>query len=399
MKATLRRFTTEDGIYIVIWLILFLSPVMGMLLHQPYDADSSFHWDLVLVAWKDLSIFFMLFLIHNYFLTPLLLSRTRKVLYFVVASIIVALFTIYQCSTRPEGPRGDWPPEMREQIPPDKHGQMDDDMPGRPYHKPHSFKPDNRPPLIFGEHDIIAVIVLIMLFGMNIGIKLYFRTQHILEQQQKEHNEAIRQQLEYLKYQINPHFFMNTLNNIHSLIDIDSEQAKETVLQLGKLMRYLLYDSERQTVPLSKEVEFLDNYFDLMKIRYTDRLKIVRQRPDDINGIDIPPLLFISFIENAFKHGVSNTQDSFIEAILNIQTDEKGKQKHLHWTCRNSKVHIESDNHNPATKPLPRQGGVGLTNIRRRLDLIYGKNYTLQTLDNDKDFLVVLDITLTDKKA
>ena len=115
--------------------------------------------------------------------------------------------------------------------------------------------------------------------------------------------ENLNQQLEYLKYQINPHFFMNTLNNIHALVDIDPEKAKTTIVELSKMMRYLLYEGNNSLIPLHREVEFLRNYITLMKLRYTDKVKIDTDIPVSLPDRRLPPLLLITFVENAFKHG------------------------------------------------------------------------------------------------
>lgn len=98
---------------------------------------------------------------------------------------------------------------------------------------------------------------------------------------------------------------MNTLNNIHALVDMDAGKAKRTIVELSKLMRYVLYEASNRTILLSREIQFLDNYIALMKLRYTGRVRIECCMPDEVPEVQIPPLLFISFVENAFKHGVS----------------------------------------------------------------------------------------------
>ena len=136
---------------------------------------------------------------------------------------------------------------------------------------------------------------------------------------------------------------------------------------------------------MSQEVEFMANYVQLMRMRYTDRLRFTTHNPDDGQDVQVPPLLFISFVENAFKHGVSYQQDSFIEVSGKRYKDKLGGDR-LSWTCRNSK--------RPVATAVPNEGGVGMTNVRRRLDLIYGADYTLDIHDGDTDYEVVLDIPL-----
>lgn len=107
-------------------------------------------------------------------------------------------------------------------------------------------------------------------------------------------HQHLQSELQYLKYQINPHFFMNTLNNIHALVDIDTGKAKSTIVELSKLMRYVLYEASNKTILLSREIQFLENYVTLMSLRYPDRVSIEKNFPLEVPEVQIPPLLFVS---------------------------------------------------------------------------------------------------------
>ena len=171
---------------------------------------------------------------------------------------------------------------------------------------------------------------------------------------------------------------MNTLNNIHALVDIDPEQSKESIVELSKMLRFVLYEGNKPTVPLYRELDFLDHYITLMRLRYTDKVIITVKKPDELPNCEIPPLIFITFVENAFKHGVSYQKDSFID--INVKTtDDK-----LLFSCRNSKIPDEEDKH----------GGVGLQNVKQRLELIYGKNYTLNIDDEPEEYNIQLTLPL-----
>ena len=263
----------------------------------------------------------------------------------------------------PDGPR---PDDMHH---PDDGPRPDDDP---------RLDDMHRPPIFFGEHDILAFIMFTLMLGMNLGIKLYFRQRKDQERMTLLERENLEQQLEYLKYQINPHFLMNTLNNIHALVDIDPEQAKETIVELSKIMRFVLYEGSKQKVPLRQELLFLDNYINLMKMRITDNVALNVDMPDILPDSDIPPLMLITFVENAFKHGVSYQQPSFIDISVNIHDNR------LLFTCRNSKIPNGEDQH----------GGVGLKNVMRRLELIYGNDYTLDFDDAPDCYSVKLEIPL-----
>ena len=189
-------------------------------------------------------------------------------------------------------------------------------------------------------------------------------------------------QLAFLRNQISPHFFMNTLNNIHALIDINTEDAKESVIKLSKLMRYLLYDSDHGKVPLSKEVEFIRSYVELMKLRYSDKVLINLSFPEIIPSMDISPMLFTSIVENAFKYGVSYQHESFIDILMNTDVND------LHFRIRNS-VHLSEGKENES-------GGIGLVNLQKRLDLIYGKNHSITTAQSNDIFEINIRIPLYD---
>ena len=214
---------------------------------------------------------------------------------------------------------------------------------------------------------------------MNLGVKFYFKTRDDQKKLLRLEKENLEQQLEYLKYQINPHFFMNTLNNIHALVDIDAEKAKSTILELSKMMRFILYEGDKQGVPLTREFDFIRNYITLMELRYTDKVQIRVNLPQQAPDRLIPPLMLITFIENAFKHGISYQHPSFIDIMVDVLDDR------LHFTCNNSK----------AEKSNQEKGGVGLTNVRQRLKLLYDNNYTLHIQDNPDTYQVQLTIPLS----
>ncbi len=148
---------------------------------------------------------------------------------------------------------------------------------------------------------LLAVLVI----GCNLAIRFLFKSIQDDRHLKELESQRLKTELNYLKAQVNPHFFMNTLNNIHALIDIDGERAKETVIELSRIMRYVLYDADRPTVPLRKEMEFIDNYIRLMRIRYAGEVEIRTLCPADPPDVQVPPLMLITLTENAFKHGMS----------------------------------------------------------------------------------------------
>ncbi|MBR1415060.1 MAG: histidine kinase [Prevotella sp.] len=355
-----------------------------------------FEWSDVFHLWRQYAMFLAVFLVHNFLLAPLLIERQRRWLYFSLVALLLAGFAVVQCSSRPdekpvperEEMAGHQPPMMDDVPPPEWDDAWDDawddeERAASPHPEPHPAmgpRPHKgeHPPFFMGQQDVVAVIVLILMLGMNVGVKLYFRQRRDRRKLAEMEKKSLEQQLEYLKYQINPHFLMNTLNNIHALVDIDAERAKESIVELSKIMRFVLYEGSKQTVPLGRELAFTQDYIELMRIRVTDRVKISVKMPEHAPDSQIPPLMLITFVENAFKHGISYRQESFIDIEVQVADGR------LRFTCSNSKVPQAEDKH----------GGVGLQNVKRRLELIYGENYTLNIDDQSETYNIELVIPL-----
>lgn len=235
----------------------------------------------------------------------------------------------------------------------------------------------------FGGPSTVAFNIMLLLLGLNVGAKYYFKSLDDRKRMKDLERDNLNQQLQYLKYQINPHFFMNTLNNIHALVDIDPEEAKHTIEVLSKLMRYVLYDADKPMAPLQKELDFLGHYINLMRIRYTDNVRIAVSLPASVPDILVPSLLFATFVENAFKHGVSYQKDSFIE--VSVRVDEMTRE--LDFFCNNSK---KTDAKEKQVKSSNKKGGVGLQNAIKRLKLIYGNEYELKIDANAEEYRLLL---------
>ena len=389
---TLRRFEVqvmpktslssrqENLAYVLVWLLLLSAPLLSEWLTSHSDSDVVFEWSRILRAWVGLAPFLLVFVLHNWLLAPLLVYGRRRSYYVLGVAVVVALFSLYQCTTRP--------PHLSPKLsPPSVEHRMEHRMerrserPRQP--RPDELRPhrDHRPPTFMGERDIVAVVVLILMLGMNLGIKFYFRQRSNEQKMRDLERQNLEHQLAYLRYQVNPHFLMNTLNNIHALIDIDSEGAQEAVVELSRLLRYALYDAERPSVSLQKEVDFVGNYIALMRIRLGEQVEVRFDVPSPVPSGSVPPLLFASFVENAFKHGVSYQQASFVHIAI-----EAGGGR-LVFSCTNSRFPDKADVGNEA-------GGLGLRNVRQRLDLLFPGNYRLDFREQTDSYAVRLDIPL-----
>ena len=397
----MKQSRQENICYLIVWCLLFLAPLQSLYVRTISDGNVVSDWSEVFLVWQKLSVYLALFLVHNFLLAPLLLHSHRRVVYFSIVTLVIAAFAVFQYNSQPDMkmPMEHRPPMMmdedRPELPPDNdHPTLPpDDAPlldeNRP---PQMSRTAEAPPRGFGERNIMAIAVLILMWGANLGIKAYFRSRNDQKRLAELERENLEQQLEYLRYQINPHFFMNTLNNIHALVDIDPEKAKGTILELSKMMRFVLYEGNKQGVPLSREMDFIRHYVALMQLRYTEKVHIALDLPSEVPDRQIPPLILITFIENAFKHGVSYQQESFIGIKLGV---ENGL---LTFECRNSMPAVNKEERRQAVEGSnEKKGGVGLANVQKRLNLLYGGGYSLHINNGDDVFSVELTIPLNGK--
>ena len=396
----MKQSRQENLIYLVVWGLLFATPLLSLYVRTVNDSSVVFDWTEVFIVWRKFTVYLLLFLIHNFLLAPLLVHGHKRAVYFTIVTALVVAFAYYQYNDGPEKNLRRHKLHMeRVERHHDKspHSLPEDRL-------PRGFKrPANKRPIIVGERNILGIIVLLLMFGANLGIKVFIRSREDRKRLAALEKQNLEQQLEYLRYQINPHFFMNTLNTLHALVDIDPEKAKGTILELSKMMRFVLYEGNKQGVPLSRELDFIRHYVTLMQLRYTDKVRISMDLPQEVPDRQIPPLILITFIENAFKHGISYQRESFIEVTVSVEDQT------LRFTCRNSKAEKpnrwSSESKDGLAQSLPsrdggraelneEKGGVGLENIRRRLNLIYDKQYSLKLKSEPDTYTVELVIPL-----
>lgn len=226
----------------------------------------------------------------------------------------------------------------------------------------------------FSSFMMISFLLCLMAIGIALSIRYLMRQS---ERKQKE----VEAELAWLKNQINPHFLFNTLNNISSLTQIDADEAQDAVMKLSDLLRYALYESNKNKVPISGEVEFMRNYIELMKLRCNDMTSVNYQLEVINYQLEVAPLLFISLIENAFKHGANSNAP----AIINIRLTEEDQR--LTFVCDNT--------NNPKPTKDRSGSGIGIENTRRRLDLLYGGRYEWQqTITPDNIYHVKITLKL-----
>jgi two-component system, LytTR family, sensor kinase len=340
-------------LHIAAWTVLFFIPVYLFSLDTTPDAF------FMARVYLRTFIFAILFYINYFLLVPRLLFRQKKIAYYITAiALIAGLYFINS-----------------------KSNDLITDSPGfRPQReefekikKEYKFMPKH--PWRFDVYNFMFTSILIS--GVSIGLRMAGRYNENEKKRKELEKEMLNSELTFLKNQISPHFFFNTLNNIYALTEINTDDAQKAILQLSKLMRYMLYESEQGNSLLSKEIDFMQNYIELMKLRLSDKVELQVKFPEKFEELSIPPLLFIPFIENAFKHGISYREASFIHISLETQAGE------ISFSCKNSMgTGIET--------PMKENSGIGLENVRKRLALLFPGKHTLGITSNEGIYSVVL---------
>ncbi|MEI6753672.1 MAG: histidine kinase [Paludibacter sp.] len=326
-----------------VFLILFLLPVVFT------RVQGEISWIHVLKIWKDQSLLFVVFGLNHWLIAPKLLLRKKYGLYILCIAAIISISSL-------------------------SYYYYDNVLTTQKIKTENTNKPTPIPP--YAHLLMYSLLIVGVDSGLLFSKKWYENEEnkHMLEVKNAE------MQLDMLRYQVSPHFLMNTLNNIYALIDLDSPKAKEAVMKLSKLMRYMLYENESGKVLISKEFEFVKSYIDLMKLRFDKDMIIELNVPEKYDEFEIPPLLFISFIENAFKHGGGNEQRSKIVISFCFEV------KILVFKCFNLKSN---------SKTTEDRGGSGLENSKNRLNMFYGERYSLSISSMEKYFDVTLKIPTT----
>ncbi|WP_183574336.1 sensor histidine kinase [Mucilaginibacter sp. X5P1] len=231
--------------------------------------------------------------------------------------------------------------------------------------------------------DFGVIVITLIIFGISSIVGITQKLNADKAQEQDAAKEKVSTELAFLKAQINPHFFFNILHTIYALTDTNIRSARESIYTLSHMMRYVLYDTKNDFTTLEKEIEFVQDYINLMQLRLPDQAQIIFEKPNILTNIQLAPMLFLPYIENAYKHGISNMYPSYI--FIGITQWEQTLQLEV----RNSIFNEHAEN-------LEDSNGIGLVNTRRRLDLIYPGKYVLKVERDDKgsEFTIQLKLNL-----
>lgn len=332
--------------HLLVWLVLFSTPFV--LAYGQEDIDR------VIAHFIVPMIFYAVIFYTNYFVLVDRYLFTKKMVLFVVFNLLMIVLFVY----------------------------LKDVIENTFFEQVNRKRPEGD-----GEGPPVKLFIYVQMLSyvapllFSIAIKTTKRWVKTEAERKEAANFKLKSELQHLHYQLQPHFFFNSLNNIYALVDISPEQAKTSIHSLSKLMRYMLYKTNVELISLSKEIDFMTKYIELMKLRVSDKTTVSYSFPKEEIGIKIAPLLFISLIENAFKHGVSASQESQIEISMVLE----GKT-----------VSFKTLNNNFPKKVDDKSGsGIGLQNLEKRLQLLYADNYTFNTSVENGLFSATLEIETT----
>ncbi|MDR1707505.1 sensor histidine kinase [Dysgonomonas sp.] len=341
--------------HILIWAIVLIVPTYFMSREGVFDSKPFYNYVI------RIGIFAILFYLNYFYLIEKFLFNRKIILYIAIniglIAVLVALHTVISDMIMPF-------------LPPDIHKRP----PGPRMEGP-------RGP--FFMRFILDYMSIVFVIGLSVAIKTtirWYRDSLNFEQQKSVQLEA---DLRNLRSQLNPHFLFNTLNNIYSLIAIDQERAQEAVHRLSNLLRFVMYDNDEKFVPIDKELEFTHNYIDLMKLRLSPgvRLNVTIENPGTQDMI--ASLMFITLIENAFKHGINSGEDSFIDISILVESG-----KGVICTVENSYFKKAKNIESPGS-------GIGLANLSKRLELLYPNKHEFIIERRTNSFFALLRIDLT----
>ena len=335
MENSIRSNTTNTYAVILVHVLLW-----SMIVVAPYffiDRERLFRWDLFIRSTPDTLGLLLVFYI-NYFLLIkqfLFKGRTKEFIFYNLLLIVAAAVLMHFGN------------DLLRLISPEH-------MPRRGGRK---FRPS---PWLFVIRNLTTLVTMM---GLSVALKMTFRWFEV-ESERKELEKAKSEaELQNMKNQISPPFLLNTLNNIYALVVFNPSKAQQAVLDLSKLLRHILYDNDKPLVPLHQEVDFIKNYIDLMRIRLSENVKLNTQLSIKTNSdTPIAPLIFISLIENAFKHGISGDKPSFIDISLSETPDGK-----IEFVSRNSFY--------PKSEADKSGSGIGLGLVKKRLEMAYPGRY------------------------
>ncbi len=371
MKQFVRRPEKKSvlrvAVHVLVWAILLILPTYLITGESPRDRT------FLREVWQQIFCYGIIFYVSYLWLVPRFFFARRKVLFFLSVLLLITASTVAIWGVlrsdkevfEGKGPRVAPPadfapgPELNER--PSSFRER----------KPHGLK--NWPLFNFA-------LTSLLVSGLSLGLRFSEKLSQNEKLRKEAEKERADQELNLLKNQINPHFLFNTLNTIYSLALVNSEHTAEAVMKLSEMMRYVLQDVNREKVPVALELDYIRHYVGLQQLRLNQNITVVLEVKDDDAGQQVAPILLIPFVENVFKHGTSAHERA--EILIRIK-------------CSGNTLELKTINRIFPERYKEEGSGIGLTNTRKRLELIYPGKHQLDLKDEGDRFFVNLTIELS----
>ncbi|MCX6266737.1 MAG: sensor histidine kinase [Bacteroidetes bacterium] len=353
-------------LHFALWSVLFIIPTF--LLYGDSSRDQAFLREV----WFQLASYAVIFYVSYFLLAPRYFFSGKKLAYFISAAALILVFTLFLLLLNDHhGPV--FHPGSREHMPQPNHLRETNQPEFRPQ------PPADKPPAPVRNWPLFNFfLTAAMVTGLSLGLR--FSEKLILNEKRRKEaeREKLHTELELLKHQINPHFLFNTLNSIYSLALTKSEMTAEAVMKLSDMMRYVLQDVAQETVPLELELDYIVDYIELQQLRMNNNVVVHTNVTGDPKSWEIPPMILVPFIENAFKYGISSHENTVIGIDLKIEHET------LSFTVSNQIF---------PGREKTETFGIGIQNTRQRLNLIYPDRHKLILTNNGALFIVNLEIS------
>jgi len=327
------------AIHVLFWMLLFFIPYILRLTSTGSRMSDNMQYRLLLNNCTLIAFFYL----NAYFLFPAVYKKRGILVYIISLALAVFLFTKFTSIIE------------------------------------HEYLPSHRK--WKGGFFYPSLLPYIFIIGISISYRVVADYSRQEKSRKEKENETLKTELSFLRSQVSPHFMFNVLNTFVSLARKKSDLMEPSLIQLSNLMRYMLYESNDERIGLEQEIRYLKSYIDLQLLRFGDDLNIELHIGDDLETYEIEPMLLISFVENAFKHGVGMVDEPFIHIFLSVN-------KENHWL----EFKVENTVSSEGTKD--KSSGIGLSNMGRRLELLYKGHYKLETSEKDGIFTSTLVICL-----
>lgn len=365
-KGDKKTFITI-GIHMIVWIMLLIIP--AYLINVESNRDLMFLREV----WIQIFFYAVIFYTTYFWLVPHLFFKGRKLQFFLLTFLLISGITFLSWMIVQKN-RSETERKMHRQDVPEMAASD-----RNPAFKPREFR-ERRPPALKNWPLFNFALTSLLVSGLGLGLRFSEKLSQNEKLRKEAEKERADQELNLLKSQINPHFLFNTLNTIYSLALVNSEHTAGAVMKLSDMMRYVLQDVNREKVPVALELDYIRHYVGLQQLRLNQNITVVLEVEDDDAGQQVAPILLVPFVENVFKHGTSAHEKA--EILIRIK-------------CSGNTLDLKTINRIFPERYREEGSGIGLTNTKKRLELIYPGKHQLDLKEDGDRFFVNLTIELS----